>query len=410
MPEHNEKMSHEKVLEQIAEAIDIPTEKDEEARAHFQSLGEWLERDESELADYDPHIAPQGSFLLGTANRPIGVDENYDVDIICKLDASKTEFTQSQLKAMVGREVIAYAKSHNMKHQPEDKRRCWTLEYDKKTKFHIDVLPCLPDTENYRKMLTKQGFVELAKNESMTADALAITDNMLPNYYVSSDDWPSSNPIGYAAWFKEQMAERLRIRKIELAESMGTMAKVDEIPDHKVKTTLQKSIQILKRHRDNMFVDDLDNKPISIIINSLAAHAYDNEGTLTEALSSILTNMDRYIEIKEGVKWVRNPVNPAENFADRWVENPQLEKNFNDWLAAARKDFGAYVNTSAATDVPIELRKRMGETIVAEALKTAAATTIAVKSIPAAAKVQDAVSRVYDRGSGTSPWCYNEFE
>lgn len=410
MLEKNQKISHEKVLEQIAEEIDIPSEKDEEARAHFKSLGKWLEREDSELTAFEPHIAPQGSFLLGTANRPIGENENYDVDIICRLNASKSDFTQSQLKAMVGRELLAYAKFHNMNHYPRDKRRCWTLQYEDSTKFHMDVLPCLPNMDDYRKILNEQGFIELAKSDSMTADALAITDNTLPNYHIPSNDWPISNPIGYAAWFKKQMAEILRIRKAAFAESMGIIAKVDDIPDHKVKTTLQKSIQLLKRHRDNMFATDLEVKPISIIINTLAAHAYENESTLTEALSSILINMDRYIETRNGVKWIQNPVNPAENFADKWEENPLLETNFKNWLISARQDFGAYINTSTPIEFPTQLKERIGKSVVAEALKTVSSTAATVLAMPAAAKVQDAVSKVHNQGTATAPWYYDESE
>ena len=118
---------HEDALQALAAEIDIPKEKAAEARDHFMSLGEWLERPESSIADYDPYVAPQGSFLLGTTNRPVASCEKYDVDLICRMNASKGDFTQKALKDQVGVEIIAYAKAHNMAHEPEDKRRCWTL-------------------------------------------------------------------------------------------------------------------------------------------------------------------------------------------------------------------------------------------------------------------------------------------
>ena len=68
-------------------------------------------------------------------------------------------------------------------------------------------------------------------------------------------------------------------RREFLAESMQE-ARVEDVPEYQVKTPLQQGIQILKRHRDIMFVEDPDDKPISIIITTLAAHAYNNESYL----------------------------------------------------------------------------------------------------------------------------------
>ena len=39
-------------------------------------------------------------------------------------------------------------------------------------------------------------------------------------------------------------------------------------------------MQILKRHRDGAFADRPDVKPASIILTTLAAHAYNQEETL----------------------------------------------------------------------------------------------------------------------------------
>ena len=68
-----------------------------------------------------------------------------------------------------------------------------------------------------------------------------------------------------------------------------------------MKTPLQRAIQILKRHRDvwfnkNRSAYDEKAKPSSIIITTLAAHAYYNEGDLQQTLLKILTQMPHYIE------------------------------------------------------------------------------------------------------------------
>ena len=64
-------------------------------------------------------------------------------------------------------------------------------------------------------------------------------------------------------------------------------------------------------------------------------------------LASILDRMDDYIESRAGVTWISNPTDPQENFADKWVDTPELEEAFGAWLHQARSDFqriGAQTN------------------------------------------------------------------
>ena len=118
-------------------------------------------------------------------------------------------------------------------------------------------------------------------------------------------------------------------------------AQIDDIPIFKRKTPLQRSIQLLKRHRDQMFKEDKDVKPISIIITTLAARAYKGEPDIESALSNILLHMVSFVN--SGSSVVLNPVNPEENFADRWTmpqyQHLKLRENFKNWVIQARIDF-----------------------------------------------------------------------
>ena len=53
------------------------------------------------------------------------------------------------------------------------------------------------------------------------------------------------------------------------------------------KSPLQRVVQILKRHRDLMFNGD-ESKPISIIITTLAARAYNKETDVLDALVNVV--------------------------------------------------------------------------------------------------------------------------
>ena len=88
-----------------------------------------------------------------------------------------------------------------------------------------------------------------------------------------------------------------------------------------------------------MFVHDTENKPVSIIITTLAAKAYKGESNILEGLVNVTQHMQDYIEVYEdGTCRVENPVDPEENFADKWVEKPQKKIKFFKWLEKVKQD------------------------------------------------------------------------
>lgn len=132
--------------------------------------------------------------------------------------------------------------------------------------------------------------------------------------------------------------ERLEKRALE------KRAKVEEIKDYEVRTPLQRLIQLLKRHRDMKYGDDED-RPISIIITTLAAKAYQNEPDIAAALFSVVPAMRAGIEKRIDGWWVPNPVNPKENFADKWAETPRKANLFFEWLDAVEKEHKALLTS-----------------------------------------------------------------
>lgn len=338
-----------KILVSLAQGLDIPDSYFEMARLRYQSIGNWLERDKSNVSTYAPEIYPQGSFALGTVIKPISNKDEYDIDLVCRLDLSKTDVTQKRLKELIGLELADYVSAHNMNNEPEERRRCWAINYAEGARFHLDVLPSIPEC------------VHQKSNE------IAITDNQRPDYALISDDWMCCNPVDYAAWFKEQMKVQLYINRMMFAEAIK--ANVEDVPEYKVKTPLQRAIQILKRHRDMTYRGSPDDKPVSILITTLAARAYDNEADTLESLVNIVTRMPNFIEEKEGVLWVGNPVNESENFADKWQEYPQRQIEFFNWLNSAKVDILEAVNATDFQNATKSLKRQFGEMAINEALK-----------------------------------------
>jgi len=356
------KIQFSKFLRHLAESLDISESHYKQAEERYQAVGKWLGRNESLVATLNPDIYPQGSFRLGTVIKPISDAEQYDIDLVCELGLSKDQASQKQVKELVGFEIKGYAPANNMKSHPEEGRRCWTLNYADGVQFHMDILPAIPDGSSFKLLLESRGY-----SNDWADQAIAITDNTQPNYSRLDTDWPRSNPRGYAEWFKLQMKVQFENLRMAMAESIR--AKIEDIPEHRVKTPLQRAVQILKRHRDIMFIHDKDHKPISIIITTLAAHAYNNETNLLDALFNIVNGMPDHIQDKYGVSWVPNPVNPIENFADKWEEHPQKEQNFKHWLQQVNKDLASALQHKEIRSVGNSLKSGFGEKVINETLQ-----------------------------------------
>lgn len=318
-------------LERLAEELDVPISRYQEASKRYDSVGSWLCRDASTLKDFNPDVYVQGSFRLGTPIRPVSDDEHYDIDLVCELSLSKGAYSQQNLKAMLGHEMQLYTEAHSMQ-KPSEGRRCWTLDYAEGAQFHLDALPALPDGQIKRQLL-----IEANLSDAWASSAIAITDKDHPRYRSITAQWPHSNPRGYTKWFRSRMATNYR--QIRAAMALEAQASVEEIPSYAVKTPLQQAVQILKRHRDVMFAGRPEHKPISVIITTLAGLSYLGERTVVEALLGILQRMELHIGFDpQGNVLICNPTDPQENFADRWRDAPEKRASFYAWLRKVRED------------------------------------------------------------------------
>ncbi|MFA7017759.1 MAG: nucleotidyltransferase [Sphaerochaetaceae bacterium] len=334
------------VIDNMVKLLELPDSAYDKARKRYEDLGEWFDRDESAVSGNNPHIFPQGSFRLGTAIRPLDESEEYDLDLACKLrdGITKDSHTQETLKKLIGIELEAYRKARGIKNELEPKHRCWRLEYQDDLSFHMDIVPCIPADEKRRKSILesirKTGLDEYVAG-SASQTTISITDDRHEGYKHICDDWNISNPEGYAKWFEYRMNPQQTRILLEKAQ-------VDDVPLFKKKTPLQRVIQILKRHRDNWSKDNPDSKPISIIITTLAARAYNGETDIVAALGNVLEKMGGLVNPAR--PRVPNPVDPEEDFADRWYRQDclhlRLEEHFNAWLLQARTDFQHITSTT----------------------------------------------------------------
>ena len=339
-------------LEEVAQTIDIPPSKYQQAVDRYQSVGQWLEGGEYQDCIGEPGIYPQGSFRLGTVVRPIrgGVEADYDIDLVCELPIAKQLAKPRETKMMVGERLQDHETYRRL--LDDEGKRCWTLEYAEQdgVGFHVDILPSVPEQREHDNT------------------AIAITNKQGTVY-----SWSASDPQGYGIWFDDRNGTAFARVAMEQKQSITARAShvyasVDDVPDQLVRTPLQRAMQIMKRHRDVMFnnADGNDCGPISMIITTLAARLYQGEIDVYTALTEIVTKLHAYTALMDywcpnethrssdlirrtpdGRWYIGNPVNPDENFADRWHEDDHARaRAFFSWVTALKADLVDLVTES----------------------------------------------------------------
>jgi hypothetical protein len=327
-------------LELIATELDITDTQYRQAKTHYGAVGKWLDDKDSPLKRYSPKIYAQGSIALGTVVKPIGREE-FDIDLVCELALAQSSPPQAVFNA-VGQRMKQH-KDYARKLTP--KNRCWRLDYAEA--FHMDIIPAIPDARR------------------------GVPNLLVPDRELSR--WKETCPDGYKAWFGQQMEVYQR-----RAAGLQVAARVAPLPAEakKIKTPLQRVVQLLKRQRDVRFGED-DDKPISIVITTLAARAYENEEDIFDALSNICAGMPLQLDREpDGYPACYNPTNREENFGDKWRKHPERLEALRLWLTELQT--GLSIVLTGTGGIPV-VTKRLailfGEQVVKRAFSRAAEQT-----------------------------------
>jgi hypothetical protein len=205
--------------------------------------------------------------------------------------------------------------------------------------FYLDILPA-------------------CRNGAGTGSCIKVPDRAVRG-------WKDSNPIGYAEWFKARSRILLVERLLEKAAPVPAWGPVEK------KRPLQLAVQLIKRWRD-LYFRDPDLAPISVVLTTLAGHAYRGEPSVSRALTSILGGIVRFLEsARRGDVRLRvwNPSNLAEDVSERWDENPSAYKAFEEGI----RDFNRQWSRLVARDrnVHTELEALFGEPVKVVLLKRA---------------------------------------
>lgn len=152
-----------------------------------------------------------------------------------------------------------------------------------------------------------------------------------------SEFWDVSKPKEYYLWFIKhsnfEYVKKLHAKQLQM--------NVEIIPDYKIKTHLQRVVQICKRHAEVMFEDNIEFKPSSIIITTLCAKAYSKIQTpelyFENLLKEIAKGLMNELDFLDGKYCVLNPVYPAENLSQKWDDDNYYQQ-FAKWVNQLKFD------------------------------------------------------------------------
>lgn len=350
-------------LEALASKLDISPTMHKYAVDRYEGIANYLD-----TKGIIARFYPQGSFRTGTVVRPLknGIESNFDIDEICELTIAKEDTTPADIKKIIGN-ALKESKEYAGKLLPEEDR-CWTLEYAELTDgigLVLDIVPAVHEDQT-----AIIGVVAQNVPFNYAQVAVSITDKQKNSSY----EWLPSNPDGFGLWFddinRRFLEANIKERKREYFNKNRSLfradATVDDVPDYYIRSSLQRVIQLLKRHRDLYFNRNKlysQYRPASVIITSLVAKIADNAPStdLESLLSYVVMGLQDYAILLEGKrpqarfdgevrnyiekkeqKWkIPNPVAPDDNYADSWTDD--TAQAFFSWVRTVAIDLA---NTS----------------------------------------------------------------
>lgn len=298
--------------------LELPADKRAAVEGRYKDLGRHVAR-KLGIGEHDAHVVVQGSMRTQTTIAGDG-REKFDLDVVVKLCGPEfeqlresEEFFQAFGESLKGIEGAG---------KPEPKNRCWRLPYPGEP-FYFDVTPAVP------------------MSEEITGTHLRVRD--------PKTIWSPSNPEEFADWFCKIADKRFPFQERFHKIAVEARTIVDPMPKEKVRIddVLRRMVQLMKLHRDSYYNEQSqvrrDAKPISVILVTLAAEAYDDIVTkeanqFSSAIAVALEVVERMPDfIKRGPHGIRvdNPAlsgKAGENFADRWNSDEGLrDREFKTW-------------------------------------------------------------------------------
>ncbi|MGI6259884.1 MAG: nucleotidyltransferase [Anaerolineaceae bacterium] len=319
-------------INEVLEKLDLSPTMHQDATEKYKNVCSYFENQGIEADFY-----PQGSFSFGTVVRPFseGKNKKYDLDVICQVNIPKENIDPDELKNNIG-DTLKNSEVYRQRLDIEGSKS-WTINYSGigEFEFDLDVVPSVKDEKGIVRLLLSG-----VKNE-IAQTSISITDKLKDSQY----QWVSSNPSGLTKWFVEINQPFFNFvasdQKAKIFSTTKMYNTIEDVPDYVVKTSLQRAIQFLKRHRDIYFwrVDKETKKPTSIVILVLICEFAKSIHPATEILDLISMFVQSTLNncpISKTTPYLANPAEPNDNLVDSWDQ--EMIDLFYTWLKSLNVD------------------------------------------------------------------------
>jgi hypothetical protein len=329
MNQRQEGQQWEEFIVNMLSKLELPADKQAAAEKRYKELGLHV-ANKLGVGENDVHVVVQGSMRTQTTIAGDG-RENFDLDVAVKLCGPQFESLRQSEEFFM--QFGASLEGLEGSGKPDPKNRCWRLPYPGEP-FYFDVTPAIP------------------MSAEITGTDLRVRDPI--------DVWSPSNPEEFAEWFCEIANKRLPFQNEGILKfAMEGKTIVDPVPKERVRIDdiLRRMVQLMKLHRDSYYKQQPDarreGKPISVILVTLAAKAYDEIVTKERHLYSsaietafeVVERMPNFIQRTSSGIRVDNPAlngKFGENFADKWnTDNGLRNCEFNNWHSQLMTDLQA---------------------------------------------------------------------
>ncbi len=294
------------LLTDVAIRIQLSHTDYRKAEERYQTLGEWIDREESPLAGRVDLVYAQGSMAIGATIASRATTDEHDVDFIAQLalslDTPPRIVLDLLFESIRGQPGSLYYK------MAERRNRCVTVHYA--DKMHADITPML------RLLARPERESNLFQNKS--GDPAVPDLTLVANPYGFAGWFNAVTPVDYefAAVFEERAREyeRLVLAKAD-AEDMP-----DQVPLHR-KSKAVIVHQLMKRWRNLRFDRRVVRRPPSAMMAKLIADAANNTETLSEELlhqaQAMRDDLNRWHRAGLLIHVV-NPTCAEDVLTDRW--------------------------------------------------------------------------------------------
>ncbi|MEO8403288.1 MAG: nucleotidyltransferase [Chitinophagaceae bacterium] len=290
----NKAVQADDLLDRAAEEMQLDQTRYQRMLSAYNSVKEWVEADEKFFKPYHYDVYPHGSVRILTTVKPIGRNE-FDLDIVIHLRSGLASHTPEKIYRELKRRLEEH---ETYKKMLEPKNRCLRLNYA--GDFHMDILSGVQEYDS-------------------DANRLLVPDRELGR-------WVSSNPRGYADWFlqKANMVEVSLLEKALRAEALPA-------DDFRNKKPLQRAVQLVKRYRDIYFEKNDEYKTSSIVLTTIAGQFYAGQASIFDTIDHIVSTIVQKVNSTFSRIKVLNPVNPQEDFTDKWDREPGYYDAFKNF-------------------------------------------------------------------------------